>query len=113
MSPFSGEAVPGGSGIRRIGHWYFRPYSEPTYLMYRTKMGPFTKAMHYTLHRFTSQADGSEYLFMVPQMAYFPSFLLPIDSIHEPVNPEAYEMPDETPEFIKMAIRLPHIADFV
>lgn len=77
----SGEPVPGGTGIRKLGKWYFSPYSESWPWVVRGKMGPFTKDIHFRVYNFMSEADGREYFYMHPQNEYFPSFLLPIDSL--------------------------------
>lgn len=80
----SGTPVPGTAGVRRLGRFYFVPFSEQWAGILPTRMGPFTKQMHFYDFRFTSEADGRDYLFLFPEVLYFPSFLLPVDSVDLP-----------------------------
>lgn len=78
----SGEAIPGTAGLRQLDGWIFRAGDSIPEWSYPTEMPPFTKQMHFYYYPFRSEKDGKIYWFMMPQLPYFPSFLLEIKKIN-------------------------------
>lgn len=77
VTPSGGVPVPGGSDIRRVGEWYFRPDDGRPEGFYDGKVGPFNKRIFFHVYPFEG-ADGHRYQFLYTVNSYFPTMFFPI-----------------------------------
>lgn len=82
IRPGDGTPVPGTSDVRTLEGWHFRPDDGRDTDYYSGKVGPFAKRVYFYAYPFRAD-DGGRYLFLYPQMSYFPTFFFSIDRLDE------------------------------
>lgn len=81
ISPSEGRLLPGAARVREIDGYYFarREYVRDGFSL-PVRMGKLSKAMYFDCLRFTD-INGEEWLWIMPQSCYFPTFLLEMTEV--------------------------------